>query len=132
MKVLVATRETQGAEGGDFSFTVDGELVTAAGLECSNPGCGCDRGFGGLASHRATTTAEVVELDIDPDEYWDAVHDSLADQGWIALLEDADEDALELVDAHVESVAVICRSFPVGAIVRRRRSTVWWSSSAAA
>ena len=59
MKVLVATRATQDAQRGDFSFTVDGELVTAAGFECANPRCGCDRGFGGLASHRSTTTAEV-------------------------------------------------------------------------
>ena len=51
MKVLVATKESQGELPGDYSWTVEGELVTAVVCECSSPKkCGCGRGFPGLAS----------------------------------------------------------------------------------
>ncbi len=70
MRVLVATSKLQGAASGDDSWTVDGEPVLAEPiLECCRPqSCGCGRGFPGLASARATTTAMVVvrpELDRD-------------------------------------------------------------------
>ena len=62
MLVLVATNETQGQSSDDYSYTVAGELVTAVVTECESKDCGCGRGFPGLASAFATTTAQVVDL----------------------------------------------------------------------
>ena len=68
MKVLTATSRTQGQRPGDFTWCVEGEIVTPVRLICDrdmlNPGrgCGCGRSFAGLNSHRATTTALVNEL----------------------------------------------------------------------
>ena len=62
MLVLIATNELQGTSPDDYSFTVEGELVTPLAAECaSGEQCGCDRGFPGLASGFATTTAMVAE-----------------------------------------------------------------------
>jgi len=66
MKVLVATERTQGDLAGDYDYCVPGELlwlpmVCDADRRDPSGGCGCGRGFGGLTSHRATTTGEVVE-----------------------------------------------------------------------
>jgi hypothetical protein len=61
MKVLVATNETQGMFEDDYCSTVKGELVYIQTMACKNPACGCDRGFAGLSSERATTTAMVVD-----------------------------------------------------------------------
>jgi hypothetical protein len=62
MLVLVATRETQGNDDGDYCWTVEGELVTPVTFECCVPeSCGCGRGFPGLVSATATTTAMVVD-----------------------------------------------------------------------
>src|SRR4029078_10624020 len=87
MKVLVATSETQGQRANDFSYCVEGELVTV-GLVCAidrrNPdgGCGCGRAFAGLSSHLATTTAKVKEVDLSEADYVEALRSSLAQQGW--------------------------------------------------
>ena len=104
MKVLVATHELQDAEVGDYCWTVDGELVTALALECASPDtCGCGRGFGGLASCRATTTAMVVEHPaIDRVGLAAAIRDSLDRQGWLAHLEP--DEVAEVVEEHVEAI----------------------------
>ena len=129
MKVLVATRRQQGSEPDDFSWTVEGELVTPVVSECSSPTCGCDRGFGGLASHKVTTTAEVAELDIDPAALREAVRSSLADQGWLQYLSDPDAD--EFVSEHVEAIRMVASALPVGTVVRRRREHLWIDRTAA-
>ncbi len=129
MKVLVATRETQGFDGGDYSHTVEGELVVANVAECDAAGCGCDRGFPGLASHRATTTALVVDLDISPADLREAIRGSLDDQGWLQWLDEHQSD--ELVDEHVSTVEYICRHYAVGTVLRRRGTRIWCEPLAA-
>ncbi len=123
MKVLVATRRSQGLEPDDFSWTVEGELVTPVISECSSPTCGCDRGFGGLASHLVTTTAEISELDIDPASLREAVRSSLADQGWLRSLRDIDAD--DFVSEHIEAIRLVAEAWPVGTVVRRHREDLW-------
>lgn len=126
MKVLVATNEGQGEIPGDFNWTVEGELVTLGSIECREPDrCGCGRGFAGLASGRATTTALVVEHEhLGEDDLRDAVHDSLDRGGWIELLEDEGE-VIDLVDDYVQGIRKACAAFPVGTIVGRSRSLVF-------
>ena len=130
MRVLVATSEGQGEVSGDYCWTVEGELVTPLGPECSEPGrCGCGRGFPGLASDRATSTAIVVERDgIDHSQVRRALQDSLTRGGWLQHL-DA-HDASELVEEHLEAIEQVCRVFPIGTIVRRAGDVVFDRSQA--
>jgi len=140
MLVLIATNELQGAAADDYAWTVEGELVTPVVSECaSGDRCGCRRGFPGLASSRATTTAMVVDRPGVSDlDLRDAVYDWLDRDGWIDLfqadiaterrldvddLEVVDEVAHlvdDLIDEHVDTIHAVCRSFPEGTVVTRR------------
>jgi hypothetical protein len=131
MKALVATTRTQGRRANDYHAAVDGELVWI-GLVCATDeadpdgGCGCGRGFGGLASHRATTTAVIAELDMEWTQYVEVIRGSLRDQGWPPTV--AEEVA--------EGLAEIAGWWPVGTVVERRLDEVavreWPGSSALA
>ena len=86
MKVLAATRQTQGWRDNDFCSTVEGELVFFAPFECSrgfvDDDCGCRRSMAGLVRHRATTTIKVIEReDLDPETYFVLIADGLESQG---------------------------------------------------
>jgi len=129
MLVLIATHELQGTGSDDYAHTVEGELVTPLATECaSGDRCGCRRGFPGLASGLATTTAMIVERPgVTERDLCDAVYDWLDRGGWIDLLEqqhDDDDDVEEIVDAlideHVEMIRDVCASFPEGTVVVRR------------
>jgi len=123
MKFLVATTRTQGERDGDYMACIPGELTWLpwiCDIDRRDPdrGCGCSRGFGGLASHRATTTVEVAELTMTESELRLAFETSLRDQGWIpayapeSLVSETLEDTLGLVRD-------VARSLPVGTVVRR-------------
>jgi len=135
MLVLVATKEMQIAhhdESGDYSYTVDGELVTPVAAECGSPErCGCDRGFPGLASNRATTTAQVVNLEhITADDLRDVIDGVLERDGWFDLIDEHERH--ELIDEHMECIAAVCAAFPVGTIVGRHGALVYDRSIAQA
>jgi hypothetical protein len=123
MKVLVATERTQGDLAGDYDYCVPGELlwlpmVCDADRRDPSGGCGCGRGFGGLTSHRATTTGEVVERDFTEAELRLAVRTSLSDQGWLSSLQPRGEQR-EIVDEVVGQICYIAESLPTGSVVRR-------------
>lgn len=124
MKVLIATAAMQGTRPGDYCATIEGELVTPLAVECCSPSeCGCQRGFPGLASSRATTTAMVVDRpDIDREALTQAVNDSLERGGWFGELDD--DECSDLVTEHLEAIEAVCSHFPVGAIVERSTGTV--------
>jgi hypothetical protein len=146
MLVLIATNELQGTSPDDYSFTVEGELVTPLAAECaSGEQCGCDRGFPGLASGFATTTAMVVERPgVTEDDLRDAVFDWLDRTGWIDLFEETarerasiDDDDLEfdvdgdvddliesIIDEHVDCIHQVCTAYPIGTVVVRRGTRV--------
>ena len=119
MKVLVATSVGQGDRGNDYHWCVEGELVWI-GLVCATDrrdpdgGCGCGRGFGGMNSHRATTTARVAEVPLSRDEYAQAISASLEQQGWgsYACGDEADH------------LAALAAQWPVGTIVERRLDAI--------
>ena len=137
MLVLTATNDLQGTVDGDYAHTVEGELVTPVAASCSDARCGCDRGFPGLASARATTTAMVVDLPhVTATDLRDAVHDSLVRGGWLDLLRqaawpvggdpgdraadvDPEAELRDIVDEHVDAIAAVCAAFPVGTVVGR-------------
>lgn len=103
MKVLVATRLTQGTRDNDFFWCNEGELVRLGG-ECDsdrgNPdgGCGCVRSFGGVDSNKGTTTALVEERDLTMSEY------------------------SRLVGAYASEIALVANQFDVGDVVEKRGS----------
>ena len=85
MKYLVATTETQGMTRGDFAWARPGEVVHLPLFVCHpwDGPCGCGRSFCGTDSHKATTSAVVVD---DPEmslgRLQAIVLRSLADAGW--------------------------------------------------
>lgn len=123
MKTLVATRRSQGNHEADYMHAVPGELVWLPWI-CDTDrldpehGCGCSRAFGGLASHRATTTAEVVETAMSIDELRLAFETSLRDQGWIPPGTPAELVAEMLAETMAVPQAV-ADAVPVGAVLRR-------------
>lgn len=125
MLVLVATRESQSRFAGDYCHTVDGELVTPVTFECCLPEkCGCARGFPGLVSARATTTAMVVDRTaITPGVLRQSVVDSLERGGLTA--DELGTEFDELVGEHLDTIVRICKVFGEGAIVRRDGPTLW-------
>jgi hypothetical protein len=88
MKVLVATTESQGERETDYNWTVEGELVwiqepCATDMRRLPQACGCGRGFAGLASHRATSTAKVVDQpELSVADFTTAIRTSIGDGGW--------------------------------------------------
>jgi hypothetical protein len=120
MKVLVATSDTQGQRGNDFSYCIEGELVTV-GLVCAadeedpDGGCGCGRAFAGLNSHKATTTAKVKDVELSEEDYVEALRSSLAQQGWPT------EDVGELATWLVQLVS----TWPTGAVIERRLDDIF-------
>ncbi|MET0191305.1 MAG: hypothetical protein ABW212_20065 [Pseudonocardia sediminis] len=123
MKVLVATKLTQGRRTNDYDHCIDGELVLVqVGVVCARDrgdpdgGCGCGRGFGGLNSHRATTTALVADVPLTRADHIEAIRSSLVAQGW---REHAGHAAAESVD-----MSVLLAPWPVGAVVERRLDRV--------
>ena len=125
MRVLIATEEGQGTRPGDYCWTVEGELVLIGPmLECHEPQrCGCGRGFPGLGSARATTTAMVVErAGIGPDDLRKAIHDSLERQGWLGDLDP--EEAGALIDEEARLISWTAAQFPLGAVLSRHDGSV--------
>lgn len=87
MKVFVATEGP--CEGGDFSFTVPGELVHLAPIVCDCHGCGCNKAMAGFTSHKATTSFVVRDLDLDPTTYAELLFETLQSGGWVRSRADA-------------------------------------------
>jgi hypothetical protein len=116
MKALVATAQTQGAHANDYHWCVEGELVWIQapcdyGRRDPDAGCGCARGFAGLNSQRATTTALVADLpQMGRDDFVVALRASLSDQGWPPKWAEGVAD--EMLD--------LASRWPVGTIIERR------------
>lgn len=122
IKALISTGETQGDQPGDYTWVPEGELVARYGMVCDSEqpdgtGCGCGRGFAGFDTHRATTTAKVVEVDMTEIEWRASLFATLVDTGWADAMEPDDVAGLldEIVELDVHGIAEL----PVGAIVGR-------------
>jgi hypothetical protein len=117
MHVLVATRETQGQRNGDFSWTVEGELVRLPGMHCDCPGCGCDRALAGLSSSKATTTAKVVDVDVDVGAFLAAMHDALEREAWVTP---GDPEGESLVATWASEHLAAAAHFDAGTVLELR------------
>ena len=102
MLILTATARTQGTEAGDYHHGIEGELLWVqepCGRDRRDPSmpCGCGRGFAGVASHRGTTTALIVDSELTRDDIMLAMQTSLADGGWpVAWADEVTDHMLEL------------------------------------
>jgi hypothetical protein len=115
MNVLVATSLTQGVRQGDYHYCIEGELVWVqepCDRDLRNPEgpCGCGRGFAGAASHRATSTAVVVDSELTREDLILAFKTSLDDGGW----------PVEWAEAVVDENIHLANQFPAGTVVERR------------
>ena len=90
MKILVATKATQGKRTNDFSFATEGEPIMIPVMECDGEPvdghCGCRRAMAGLESHSATTTVKVVERDLTPRRLELLIRKSWQQAGWAKLV----------------------------------------------
>src|SRR5689334_23417206 len=117
MRLLTATRERQGDRAGDFCHAIEGELVLL-GFVCATDqadpegGCGCGRAFSGMSSRRATTTAEVRDLDLSLDDLHRAVEDYYTTTGVGPEVVGA-RDFAELVEETVTEAVGLARWWPV-------------------
>ncbi len=123
MKVLVATKQTQGQRPDDFSYTLVGELVRIPAVICDCPDCGCERAMEGLASHKATTTFTVAErTDLEPVDYRRILLDHLLDGGWVIGGPDDPENAW--VGEYIERHLGLAAHFEVGDVLEIRNDRV--------
>ncbi len=123
LKVFVATRSTQGDVPGDFCFVPPAELVGRYSMVCDGErpdgsGCGCGRAFGGFDTHKSTTTAMVVELEMTELDWRTRLFQTLNDTGWGEAMNAT--DLAQLVDDLVEHDLGAAGKLPVGLIVGRR------------
>lgn len=124
IKVFVATDRTQGRRDNDFHNTDGSEPVDhamACDTDRGDPDgrCGCCRAFTGLASRKATTTAEVAYRQLTPEQYREAFHTSYVDAGFPDTPE-ARQHAVEAAD----ELRRIATSWPVGTVIERRGDTL--------
>ena len=128
MKVLVATKRTQGMRKWDMSFTLDGELVMNPPVTCDCPDCPCEREMIGLGSRSGTTTFTVSDVPgLDAATYRELLRAELVKCGWVDD-EPSDEWMQRFADEHLRAA----ESFEVGEVleigkgrnvVRRRQSS---------
>ena len=128
MKVLVATKRTQGMRQWDMSYTVDGELVMNPPVSCDCPDCPCEREMIGLGSRSGTTTFTVSDLPgFDLDTYRDLLRGELLASGWVE-----EEHSGEWMARFAVEHLAAAGQFEVGdvleigkgrSVVRRKRAT---------
>jgi hypothetical protein len=117
MKALTIHRY-HGADADDFFAGVEGEIAIPP-MICDNPNCGCDRSYGGLNSHSASSTVMVREIDLDLDELTTAAVGFFESAGWADMFDSPDElreAGRKLISESVEAAA----DFDPGTVPRVR------------
>lgn len=119
MLVFEATDQLQGQRPTDHHHASTRELVYLPFQECKTPGCGCTRGFAGLTSRQATTTAIVVERpDLPIEALSQLVATSLHEGGWL----DSADPGSEVVSGLATEIVELASSyghFGPGAVIER-------------
>lgn len=125
MLVLVTDTAAQGSARGDFCFSEEGSIVTAAGFSVcdshtlSDPDvpsrCGCDRAFRDMKG-LATTTTVVAERDVTRDELVETLYRRLF-TSWNGG--EDDPELREVAAGEVDEMLTAARTFGLGAVVRQ-------------
>jgi hypothetical protein len=117
MKILVATKETQGDRRNDFCWCEEGEIVEPSLIECGGETvdgrCGCRRSLCGLKTRLATTTFKVADVRLKVLELARMICESDRAAGFRGI-----EFEAHLITAR--ELNRIASNFPMGAILERR------------
>jgi hypothetical protein len=121
MKIIVATKETQGKRQNDFSFAEEGELLYFGAIECDGEAidgrCGCRRSMSGLKTGRATTTFKVVETDeMTIDGLSVKIAGRLKTAGWA----NSPDEAMNAAKDDAKGLVEVANHFDAGDILERR------------
>ncbi len=112
MKIIVATKKTQGQRPGDFNFVPEGEVVIVSDCDCLHEGCECSRSMVGVLCRRGTTTMKVIESDLTRDEYLRLIRD--ANKGYAELGIDQ-----SVFDEQADALLELAMQFPMGTVIER-------------
>lgn len=121
MKILVATRKTQGKRSSDFCFVPEGEPVWL-GFTCDKDRhdpdgeCGCARSVTGVRDLRGTTTFMVVEYNGDVVSYTRLITRAISESLERPLTNEDDS----MIAQEVGVIYWIASRFPVGTVLERR------------
>ena len=115
MKVLIATAESQGQAADDYCWTTEGELIRL--VDCPDDYCRCS-GFGGVESHKASSTALVVErADLNPSTLLEVFRQDMENQGYAEYLSEAELN--ETIVGELAELVVMLRDIAPGEVVER-------------
>jgi len=124
VRVLVATKQTQGQRKNDFCHATVNEIVMF-GTECTHERidgkCGCKRSLTGVLSGKATTTFRVTETDLTPDDLCATRLAGLRATGWGKYL--SDEELTSRAREDVAYLTSIVGDFKPGDVLERRGNT---------
>jgi hypothetical protein len=112
MKIIVATKETQGQRNDDFSFTDEGEVVIVSDCDNLHQGCGCERSMVGVRSGVGTTTMMVVEAEMTREQFIEQIRTANGDYDGIDL-----GDAIYTAEA--DRLLELAAEFPAGTVIER-------------
>ena len=122
MKILVATKETQGRRTNDFCWCKEGELLMFSTFQCSggfvDDECGCHRAMSGIETLTATTTMRVVEEDVAVEDLIKRIFDALRQGSWDKMFNDV--TLLKKARTIVKEIIEITEEFPPGVVLERR------------
>lgn len=113
MKIIVATKETQGQRKDDFCYADEGEIVIVSDCDNLHDGCGCEVSMVGVRSGAGTTTMMVLESDITREQYIEQLLAATGDYAGVNL-----SDAIFAAEA--DELLKLAAEFPAGAVVERR------------
>lgn len=124
MKILVATKETQGKRKSDFSHVEEGELIYFGSGPCDRDkddidgGCGCMRAVVGIKTGMATTTFKVVETDLRPSEVLALVKETYVKSGFGKYMTEKDymDETGELI--------MLASKYKVGSVMEKRGNVI--------
>lgn len=120
MKILVATKLTQGVRANDFCWVPEGELVKFSipcGRETIDGRCGCKRSMVGVKCSKSTTTVKVVKTFMVKSTLVNLMADSYVREGWWKF---KDAKMLEAVGRDVDVLLKVARAHKVGEVLERR------------
>lgn len=123
MKILVATKDTQGQRASDFSFTNEGELVCRDIIcgrgdeEDLDGGCGCQRSMVGLVTRKGTTTVKVVSRKMTRA---DLVNSLVASYARAYRLGVTDADLVRAQEQEADELIRIANRFKIGDVLEIR------------
>jgi len=125
IKVLVATKISQGVRKNDFCFCEENELLYS-GMECDKEsvdgGCGCKRSMAGIRGLKATTTMKVIELEKSVNWYKNQIKKSLEKGGWLSLM--TIKEAENNISETVTMLLDLAKKLKVGAVYERRGNSI--------